>query len=110
MERLTKRIKYPDGGGTVDFANGRTEFLRDHAAGVRALFEKLAHYEDLEESGRLVVLPEGLKTEEMLKVIAENACPRWVGLADSKGTPVCDRGGENCPDCWQAALKGEKDG
>ena len=57
MDRLTKRIKFPDGGGTVDFANGKTEFLRDHAAGVRALFEKLAHYEDLQEAGRLVELP-----------------------------------------------------
>ena len=74
------------------------------------LHDRLKHYEDLEESGRLVILPEGLKTEELLKVIAENACPRWVGLADSKGTPVCDRGGENCLGCWQEALKGEKDG
>lgn len=57
MGRLTKRIKFPDGGGTVDFANGKIEFLTDHTAGVRALFEELARYEDLADAGRLMLLP-----------------------------------------------------
>ena len=53
MERLTKRI-----GNTVDFSNEKvSEFLTDHKAGVRALFEKLAYYEDLEEQGLLKIIP-----------------------------------------------------
>lgn len=54
MERLTKRI-----GNSVDFSNEKVgEFLTDHKAGVKALFEKLAHYEDLEEQGLILKLQE----------------------------------------------------
>lgn len=53
MERLTKRI-----GNSVDFSDEKVgEFLTDHKTGVRALFEKLAYYEDLEEQGLLIELP-----------------------------------------------------
>ncbi len=58
MERLTKRISLGNGNTTVDFSNARVgEFLTDHEKGVRALFEQLAEYEDLEEQGRLLKLP-----------------------------------------------------
>lgn len=58
MERLTKRIDLGNGRCTVDFSNERCgDFLTDHKAGVRALFEKLAEYEDLEEQGLLIRLP-----------------------------------------------------
>lgn len=58
MERLTKRIDLGDGKYTVDFSNERcVEFLGDHKAGVRALFERLADYEDAEEQGLLIRLP-----------------------------------------------------
>ena len=58
MDRLTKKIAFPDGTCTYDFANGKAnEFLTDHEKGVRALFERLAQYEDLEEQGRLIELP-----------------------------------------------------
>ncbi|MBR5193065.1 MAG: hypothetical protein IKW37_01405 [Bacteroidaceae bacterium] len=50
MERLTKRISLGNGKTTVDFSNEKChEFLTNHQAGVKALFEKLAYYEDLEE-------------------------------------------------------------
>ena len=58
MERLTKRIDFGNGTHTVDFSNERCgEFLTDHKAGVKALFDKLAEYEDLEEQGLLIRLP-----------------------------------------------------
>lgn len=58
MNRLTKGIKFPDGSGTIDFADGKVrEFLIDHKAGVKALFEALAQYEDLEEQALLLKLP-----------------------------------------------------
>lgn len=94
----------------LDAISGVLALLYRNLWAMAELHDRLKHYEDLEEAGRLVILPGGLKTEELFKVIAENACPRWVGLADSKGTSVCDRGGENCLGCWQEALKGEKDG
>lgn len=58
MERLTKRIDLGNGKYTIDFSNERCgEFLTNHKAGVKALFEKLAEYEDAEEQGLLVRLP-----------------------------------------------------
>lgn len=58
MERLTKRISLANGNTTVDFSDEKVgEFLTDHKKGVRALFEKLAEYEDLEEQGKLLKLP-----------------------------------------------------
>lgn len=58
MERLTKRIYLGNGKSTVDFSNEKvSEFLTDHQAGVRALFERLAYYEDLVELGKLVLFP-----------------------------------------------------
>ena len=58
MERLTKRINLGNGRYTIDFSNERCgEFLTDHKSGVRALFEKLAAYEDAEEQGLLIRLP-----------------------------------------------------
>lgn len=57
-ERLTKRIDLGNGKYTIDFANEKVgEFLNDHKKGMRALFEKLAEYEDLEEQGLLLRLP-----------------------------------------------------
>lgn len=81
------------------------EVCREQLRKEKAVLEKLAYYEDLEEAGRLLVIPKELKTEELIGVIAENACPRWVGLPDSKGTPACDHGERNCLNCWQEALR-----
>lgn len=50
MDRLTKRINLGDGKFTIDFANDKIDkFSCNHPLGIRALFEKLADYEDLEE-------------------------------------------------------------
>ena len=58
MDRLTKRIILKNGQSTVDFSNEKVgEFLTDHKKGIRALFEKVAEYEDLEEQGLIVKLP-----------------------------------------------------
>ena len=58
MGRLTKRISLGNGKFTVDFSNEKCgEFLTNHKAGVKAIFEKLAEYEDLEEQGLLLKLP-----------------------------------------------------
>ncbi len=52
MNRLTKRIPFPDGTETIDFSNKRVkEFLTDHKKGVKALFSELANYEDIAERG-----------------------------------------------------------
>lgn len=64
---------------------------------------KLAHYEDLEEQGRLVVLPEGFDFEKLCEAVgAEDSCPEHFGL---KKTRTC--GNINCKECWETALKGE---
>lgn len=57
MSRLTKRIDFGNGKGTVDISNEMCGKLLTHEAVVRALFDKLAHYEDLEEQGLLLKLP-----------------------------------------------------
>lgn len=67
--------------------------------------KKLAYYEDLEEQGRLVVLPEGVNKETFLKNLAVTACPAFVGLKDWGGTKKCND--TTCKKCWEAALKGE---
>lgn len=68
--------------------------------------EKLAHYEDLEEQGRLVVLPEELDRETFFKHLALTACPSFVGLKDWQGTENCKDTTERCKECWETALKG----
>lgn len=77
----------------------------------RKMYEKLKHYEDLEESGRLVALPEGIDGERMLDMIAEETCPSDFGLEDPE--TCIDYSGvvqQKCKDCWKAALKGENNG
>lgn len=56
-ERLTKRINLGNGKSTIDFSDKRVAEFPDHQSGVRALFERLAYYEDLEEKGKLVLFP-----------------------------------------------------
>ena len=66
------------------------------------VFEKLAQYEDLEESGRLVVLPEGDGKTLFYKALAHSdICPNDCGL---KNPPVCYD--KDCAECWETALKG----
>lgn len=62
--------------------------------GFQDILAKLAHYEDLEEAGRLVILPEAFGKE---KFIYSN-CLSYIGLKSH-----CNG---DCKGCWEAALKG----
>ena len=62
---------------------------------------------DLEEQGRLVVLPEKLDPKRLLNIIADLVCPRYVGLEDwGHDKEKCPSAG--CNECWEKALKGEE--
>ena len=98
-ERLTKR----NSDGSVGINDLRYYNYDDF----QKMAKKLAHYEDLEEQGRLVVLPEELDKETFAKHLALTACPAFVGLKDWQGTENCKDTTECCKECWEKALKGE---
>lgn len=64
------------------------------------LAEKLKHYEDLEEQGRMVILPDGMNLRKLLDILTEYSpgCPSNYNL-----TNRCEL---SCFECWLAALKG----
>ena len=66
----------------------------------RQIFEKLQHYEDLEEQGRLVELPKGMTLRKLLEILDGNipSCPIDYNLTNN-----CEL---SCFECWLAALKG----
>lgn len=66
----------------------------------RQIFEKLQHYEDLEEQGRLIILPDGMNIRKLLEILDGNSssCPSEYNL-----TNRCEL---SCFECWLAALKG----
>lgn len=65
------RLTYRDEHGTAKFFQ---ETLRRNP---HAFAEKLAHYEDLEEAGRLIELP--CKVDELVWVVKnEEVVPHWV--------------------------------
>ena len=68
----------------------------------RQIFEKLQHYEDLEEQGRLVILPDGMNLRKLLDILTEYSpgCPSEYNLVNR-----CEL---SCFECWLAALKGEE--
>ena len=72
------------------------EFL---VAAIEALY-KLQHYEDLEEQGRMIVLPKGITLRKLLEILDGNisSCPSDYNL-----TNRCEL---SCFECWLAALKG----
>ena len=104
MGRITRRAEVE--GVKAVYYGKNDVFLEGEPGYVEA--DKLAHYEDLEEAGRLVELPEALDQKKLLGIIAEFACPRWVGLPDWQTTHHCDRGGGECIGCWEAALDSRK--
>lgn len=71
--------------------------------GFQDILAKLAHYEDLEESGRLVVLPDRKSRTLLSKALLNSdICPRNLGMEEiDPCTPDAD-----CEACWEAALKG----
>ena len=73
MERLTKRISLGNGKTTVDFSDEKCgEFLTNHKAGVRALFERVAEYEDLEEQLESVYGEHDGLLETMVKALVRH--------------------------------------
>lgn len=67
---------------------------------IKDVTDKLAHYEDLEEQGRLVILPDGMSLRKLLDILTEYSpgCPSDYNL-----TNRCEL---SCFECWLAALKG----
>ena len=66
----------------------------------RQIFEKLQHYEDLEEQGRMVILPDGMNLRKLFDRLDNYspACPSEYNLINR-----CEL---SCFECWLAALKG----
>ena len=62
--------------------------------------QKLAHYEDLEEQDRLVILPDGMNFRKLLDILDgySSSCPSEYKLINR-----CEL---SCFECWLAALKG----
>lgn len=68
--------------------------------GRNGAYYKLQHYEDLEEQGRLVILPDGMNLRKLLDILTDYSpgCPSDYKLANR-----CEL---SCFECWLAALKG----
>ena len=76
------------------------ELSNENQFGRNEAYYKLQHYEDLEEQGRLVILPEGMNLRKLLDILTEYSpgCPSDYKLANR-----CEL---SCFECWLAALKG----
>lgn len=51
MKRLTKVLKCDDGNKLYDFSNEVVREVSDHSSRLELLFQKMAEYEDAEETG-----------------------------------------------------------
>ena len=62
--------------------------------------DELLRYRDLEEQGRMIVLPKGMTLRKLLEILDGNisSCPSDYNL-----TNRCKL---SCFECWLAALKG----
>ena len=62
--------------------------------------DELLRYRDLEEQGRMIVLPKGMTLRKLLEILDGNisSCPIDYNL-----TNRCEL---SCLECWLAALKG----
>ena len=94
-ERLTVR-----GATTQRDIDKLLELSNDNQFGRNEAYYKLQHYEDLEEQGRLIALPEGMNLRKLLDILTEYSpgCPSDYKLANR-----CEL---SCFECWLAALKG----
>ena len=72
----------------------------DHCWHLGIIREKLARLEDLEERGRLVILPEGMNLRKLLDILNDYSpiFPCNYNLVNR-----CEL---SCFECWLAALKG----
>ena len=64
--------------------------------------DELLRYKDLEEQGRMIVLPKGMTLRKLLEILDGNisSCPIDYNL-----TNRCEL---SCFECWLAALEGVK--
>ena len=76
------------------------ELSNENQFGRNEAYYKLQHYENLEEQGRLVILPDGMNLRKLLDILTEYSpgCPSDYNL-----TNRCEL---SCFECWLAALKG----
>ena len=76
------------------------ELSNENQFGRNEAYYKLQHYEDLEEQGRLVILPDGMNLKKLLNILIEYSpgCP-----CDYDLTNRCEL---SCFECWLAALEG----
>ena len=76
------------------------ELSNENQFGRNEAYYKLQHYEDLEEQGRMVILPDGMNLRKLLDILTEYSpgCPSDYKLANR-----CEL---SCFECWLAALKG----
>lgn len=80
----------------LDTISGVLALLYRNLWAMAELHDRLKYYEDLEEEGRLIVLPEEFDKE---KFIYSN-CPSYILLKDH-----CHG---DCKECWEAALESRK--
>lgn len=66
----------------------------------RKMYEKLKHYEDLEESGRMIILSKEFNKDYLFRVLSSEECVVHFG---GKEPEECNNA--NCEKCWKAALK-----
>lgn len=104
MERLTKRILFPDGTCTYDFSNEIVgKFLTDHSAGVRALFEELCKYEDIAEQGYVTEANVVHKKITYMRPTKRDYSDKWHPNYYKYTCPICDMLGNK-----HQVLKGDK--
>lgn len=79
------------------------ELSNENQFGRNEAYYKLQHYEDLEEQGRLVILPEGMTLRKLFDMLDNYRpdCPSNYNL-----TNRCEL---SCFECWLAALKGAEE-
>lgn len=96
MERLTEYTGH--GYIAYDPIDTKYDFSKIN---LQKLIDKLAHYEDLEEQGRLVELPEGYTVADLAYCTAYESCPKDLGLPLPFNCRM-----QSCKECWEQALKG----
>lgn len=99
-ERLTKRNS---DGAYFDGTNGKMA-MDKYGRTYGEAAEKLAHYEDLEEQGRLHIVPKGF-WKAIVTYLVNDKCPYDFGLKGFNEED-CKADDEHCKECWEKALKG----
>ena len=94
MARLTRKLE--NGRYAQNYTTGDGFFV-----GMIEMMQKLGELEDLQEAGRLVVLPEQMRFKDIFEPFRMVHCPSDFGLPEDG----CCVAGE-CARCWEAALEG----